>query len=67
METLRLCNFCNFGATLLEFGTVFTNIILLWIRNFEENPTTPTPKKNQKNPKKDLWIFKMGYLANALS
>ena len=52
METLRLCNFCNFGATLLEFGTVFTNIILLWIRNFEENPTTPTPQKNQKTPKK---------------
>jgi len=52
METLRLCNFCNFGATLLEFGTVFTNIILLWIRNFEENPTTPTPKKTQKTPKK---------------
>ena len=25
METLRLGNFCNFGATLLGFGTVFTN------------------------------------------
>ena len=51
METLRLCNFCNFGATLLGFGTVFTNIILLWIRNFEKNRTTPTPQKNQKPPK----------------
>ena len=26
----------------LGFGTVFTNIILLWIRKFGENPTTPT-------------------------
>ena len=51
METLRLCNFCNFGATLLGFGTVFTNIILLWIRNFEKNRTTPTPKKYPKLPK----------------
>ena len=67
METLRWDNFCNFGATLLGFGTLFTNIILLWIRNFEKNRTTPTPKKNQKTPKKDLWIFTMGYLANALS
>jgi hypothetical protein len=54
METLQLCNFCNFGATLLEFGTVFTNIILPWIRNFEKNRTTPTPQKNQKTPKKDM-------------
>ena len=67
METLRWDNFCNFGATLLGFGTLFTNIILLWIRNFEKNRTTPTPQKNQKTPKKDLWIFTMGYLANALS
>ena len=67
METLQWDNFCNFGATLLVFGTLFTNIILLWIRNFEKNRTTPTPKKNQKTPKKDLWIFTMGYLANALS
>ena len=29
MGTLRLYNFCNFGATLLGFDTVFTNIILL--------------------------------------
>ena len=47
-------------ARRLGFGTVFTNIILLWIRNFEENPTTPTPQKNQKTPQKDLWIFTMG-------
>ena len=66
-ETLQWDNFRNFGATLLGFGTLFTNIILLWIRNFEKNRTTPTPKKNQKTPKKDLWIFTMGYLANALS
>ena len=39
---------------------VFTNIILLWIRNFEENPTTPTPKKNQKTPKKRLMDFHDG-------
>ena len=50
METLQLCSFCNFGATLLEFGTVFTNIILLWIRNFEKNWTTPTPQKMPKMP-----------------
>merc|ERR1712212_784866 len=62
MGTLRWDNFCNFGATLLEFGTLFTNIILLWIRNFEKNRTTPTPKKTQKTPKK-TWIFAMGYLA----
>ena len=37
----------------LGFGTVFTNIILLWIRNFEENLTTPTPKKYPKT----LWIW----------
>ena len=54
METLRLCNFCNFGATLLEFGTVFTNIILLWIRNFEKNWTTPTPQKCPKTPQNTL-------------
>ena len=60
METLQWDNFCTFGATLLGFGTLFTNIILLWIRNFEKNPTTPTPQKKQKTPKKDLWIFTMG-------
>ena len=60
METLRWDNFCNFGATLLRFCTLFTNIILLWIRNFETNRTTPTPKKTKKKPKKDLWIFPMG-------
>ena len=52
METLRLCNFCNFGATLLGFGIVFTNIILLWIRNSEKNWATPTPKKTKKKNKK---------------
>ena len=51
METLRLYNFCRFGARGLGFGTVFTNIILLWIRNFEKNRTTPTPKKYPKLPK----------------
>merc|ERR1712212_414922 len=54
MGTLQWDNFCNFGATLLGFGTLFTNVILLWIRNFEKNPTTRTPKKNQKTPKKDM-------------
>ena len=53
MELLRWDSFCNFGA-LLGFGTLFTNTILLWIRNFEKNRTTPTPKKNQKTPKKDM-------------
>ena len=57
MGTLRWANFCNFGATLLRFGTLFTNIILLWIRNSEKNWTTPTSQKNQKTPKKDLSIF----------
>ena len=52
METLRLCNFCNFGATLLEFGTVFTNIILHGIRNFGKNRITLTPKNAPKPPKK---------------
>ena len=65
--SLQWDNFCDFGATFSGFGTLFTNIILLWIRNFEKNRTTPTPQKNQKNPKKDLWIFTMGYLANAYS
>merc|ERR1712208_1723 len=60
METLRWDNFCNFGATLLGFGTLFTNIILLWIRNFEKNRTTPTPKKTQKTPKKRLMDFHDG-------
>ena len=43
METLRLYNFCNFGATLLGFGTVFTNIIVHGIRNFGKNRITLTP------------------------
>ena len=67
MKTLQWDNFCNFGATLLGFGTLFTNIILLWIQNLGKYWTTLTPKKNPKTPKKDLWIFTMGYLANALS
>ena len=54
METLRLYNFCNFAATLLGFGTVFTNIILLWIRNFEKNRTTPTPQKNKQGHRHKL-------------
>ena len=33
---------------------MFTNIILLWIRNFEKNRTTPTPKKTKKTQKKDM-------------
>ena len=43
METLRLCNFCKFGARGLEFGTMFTNIILLWILDFGKNWTSLTP------------------------
>ena len=54
METLRLCNFCNVGATLLEFGTVFTNIILHGIRNFGKNRITLTPQKCPKTPQKTL-------------
>ena len=54
METLRLCNFCNFGATLLEFGTVFTNIILHGIRNFGKNRITLTPQKCPKTPQNTL-------------
>merc|ERR1712055_480182 len=57
MGTLRWDNFCNFGATLLGFGTLFTNIILLWIRNFEKNRTTPTPKKNPKKNQKKTYGF----------
>ena len=56
----------------LGFGTVFTNIILLWIRNFEENSTTPTPQKKQKKTKKTygfsqwdnlptLWFRRLGF------
>ena len=60
METLQWDNFCNFGATLLGFGTLFTNIILLWIRNFEKNRTTPTPQKTQKKNKKRLMDFHDG-------
>merc|ERR1712183_1187914 len=47
-------------AKRLGFGTVFTNIVLLWIRYFEKNRTTPTPKKNPKNPKKRLMDFHDG-------
>ena len=54
METLQWDNFCNFGATLLGFGTLFTNIILLWIRNFEKNRTTPTTQKCPKTPQNTL-------------
>ena len=34
METLRWDNFCNFGATLLRFGTLLSNIILPWLKTF---------------------------------
>ena len=54
MGTLRLYNFCNFGATLLGFGTVFTNIILHGIRNFGKNRITLTPQKCPKTPQKTL-------------
>ena len=42
MGTLRLCNFCNFGATLLGFGSVFSNIIVHGIWNFGKNRITLT-------------------------
>jgi hypothetical protein len=45
METFRWDNFCNFGATFLVFGTVFTNI------NIKIGPLQP-PKKNKKPQKK---------------
>ena len=60
METLRWDNFCNFGATLLGFGTLFTNIILLWIRNFEKKSDHPNPPKNSKKPQKRLMDFHNG-------
>merc|ERR1712208_52110 len=44
----RWDNLPTLGVRRLGFGTVFTNIVLLWIRNFEKNRTTPTPQKNQK-------------------
>merc|ERR1712212_1362923 len=47
-------------ARRLGFGTLFTNIILLWIRNFEKNPTTRSPQKKPKNPKKRLMDFHDG-------
>ena len=59
-ETLRLYNFCKFGARDLEFGTVFTNIILPWIQNSEINWTTPTPPKKPKTPPKGLMDFHDG-------
>ena len=43
IEILRWDNFCNFGATLLGFGTMFTNIIVHGIRNFGKNRITLTP------------------------
>ena len=52
MRTFRLDNFSEFGAT----GLVFTNIILLWIRNFGKNQTTLAPKKKPK-PLKTLRIL----------
>ena len=48
MGTLRWDDFCNFGATLLRFGTLLSNIILPWIQNFEKSRTAPTQKKTQK-------------------
>ena len=54
METLRLCNFCKFGARGLEFGTMFTNIILLWIQNFGKNWTTLIPLEIPLNPQNTL-------------
>ena len=72
METLLLYNFCRFGARGLGSGTVFTNIILPWIRSFEENWTTQTPQKNTKNPLighgfsrwdnlPTLWVRRLGF------
>ena len=65
METLQLYNFCRFGPRGLGFGTVFTSIILLWIRNFKKIGPPQPPQENQKTKKK--WIFTMGNLADALS
>merc|ERR1712208_131309 len=39
-------------ARRLGFGTVFTNIILLWIRNLKKNRAPPPPKKKKKKKKK---------------
>ena len=51
METLRWDNFCNFGATLLRFGTLFTNIILLGSKILKKIGPPQRPKK-PKNHKK---------------
>ena len=53
-ETFRLYNFCQFGARDLEFGTVFTNIILPWIRNFGTIWKTSTSQKSPKIPQDTL-------------
>merc|ERR1712212_461194 len=56
IETLRWDNFCNFGATHLGFGTLFTNIILLWIRN-SEKIGPPQPPQKTKKPQKKTYGF----------
>ena len=56
-NVLDFLDFPPFRITFkLLYCTLFTNIILLWIRNFEKNRTTPTPKK----PKKRLMDFHDG-------
>ena len=58
--SLQWDNFCDFGATFSGFGTLFTNIILLWIQTFEKKSDHPNPPKKPKNPKKRLMDFHDG-------
>ena len=44
----------------MEFGTMVTNIILLWIRK----KSAPDDKKNQK--KKNTWVFLDGIISPTL-
>ena len=55
METLRWDSFCNFGATLSGFGTLFTNIILLWIQTFEKKSDHPNPLKKTNKKRFSRW------------
>ena len=70
MGTLRWDNFCNFGATLLRFGTLLSNIILPWIRNFEKKSDLPNHfgkraviKRCWKN---ELYIYRSNGLQKGL-
>ena len=46
--SLQWDNFCDFGATFSGFGTLFTNIILLWIQTFEKNALRTDGRTNRR-------------------